>query len=102
MEFVDVQRWILVEWNVTPDSSVWGVFTRTTPVMRLTIQEPGQAQKVVVLDQTYLDVTVVRDPCFPEETRFVFARMEEVPKTPVPIRRGRSHDATSDWALTLP
>ncbi len=81
-EFTAVGIWSPVELEIEPGDLINGIFTRTTPVMRLTIQEPGQELKTLIYDKTYFDITVVRDPKFPDHILWVIARIEEVLKNP--------------------
>jgi hypothetical protein len=80
-EYESVGGWSLVTIVLGPDS-VDGMFSRTEPIVRLMVEKPGEEPSLLVLDESYLDFTVVPDPMFPNEGRFVIARIEEVPKNP--------------------
>jgi hypothetical protein len=81
-EFTDREDWIPVELEIEPGNFIYGDFTRTTPIMTLTIQEPGEEPKTLVADRFYLDFTVLQDPAFPGEDLWVILRIDQVLKNP--------------------
>ena len=82
-EFTDVGTWVPAQIEISPGEFISGVFTRTVPVTRLTVEEPGKEPRTLVFDASYLDISIVRDPKFPGEDLWVIARIEEVLKNPL-------------------
>jgi hypothetical protein len=64
------------------DTTVYyGTFRRVIPDILVTIDKGGEPLNLLVQD-SYLDVVVVRDPNFPDQVLYVFLKIQEVPQTP--------------------
>jgi len=77
-------RWNAVkEVRYTETDSVvyYGTARRVIPEISVTIDE-GEEPKIYRVTESYLDVIVVRDPTFPDQVRYVFLKIEEVPQNP--------------------
>jgi hypothetical protein len=73
-EAVDIER---------PDGSTYsGVFARVEPDIRVTIEKPDEEPTTYVVNESWLDVYMVRDPNYPNEVLWVFLEIQEIPKNP--------------------
>lgn len=59
----------------------YGTSRRVIPDILVTIDK-GQEPLNLVVQDSYLDVFVVRDPKFPNQVLYVFLKIEEIPQTP--------------------
>jgi hypothetical protein len=78
-EFAEVDPWVAVTDSVGGEEYN-GVFSRTSPVTALTVEEAGEEPKVLILNKSYFDITVIRDPSSPQTELFVILKIEEVLK----------------------
>ena len=63
------------------DTTYYGTFRRVIPDILVTIDKGDEPLNLVVQD-SYLDVVVVRDPRFPDQVLYVFLKIEEIAQTP--------------------
>jgi hypothetical protein len=81
MSYISVDRWVPVTDSVGGEEYN-GVFSRVQPDILVTVETPGEEPMRYVVNESYLDVTVVKDPTVPEENLFVILKIEEIPMNP--------------------
>jgi hypothetical protein len=81
MKYISEDPWAPHE-EERPDTTYSGVFSRVTPDILVTIENPGEEPLRLVVNESFLDVVVVRDPKFPDENLWVFLKIEEIEKNP--------------------
>ena len=81
MKYISEDPWIPHE-EVRSDTTYSGVFSRVAPDILVTIEKPGEEALRLVVNESWLDVVVVRDPKFPDENLWVFLKIEEIQKHP--------------------
>ena len=73
-------RWQACE-EVRDTTVYYGTCRRVIPDILVTIDKGAEPLNLVVQD-SYLDVVVVRDPKFPDQVLYVFLKIQEVPQNP--------------------
>jgi hypothetical protein len=73
-------RWVSNE-ELRDTTVYYGTSRRVIPDILVTIDKGLEPLNLVVQD-SYLDVFVVRDPKFPNQVLYVFLKIEEIPQTP--------------------
>jgi hypothetical protein len=80
MDYVSSEAWVPHE-EQRPDTTYSGVFSRVIPDILVTIERGEEPLNLIVQD-SFLDVVVVRDPKFPNQVLYVFLKIEEIAQTP--------------------
>jgi hypothetical protein len=82
MDLPKAEGWVPAQIIVEPDSTIYGLFARTEPETRITIEEPDAEPFTLVYEASYYDMLVVGDPKFPDENLWVIIEIKEVLKNP--------------------
>lgn len=81
MSYISVDRWVAVTDSVGGEEYN-GVFSRVQPDILVTVEKPGKEPMRYVVNESYLDITVVQDPNYPDQTLWVVLKIEEIPMNP--------------------
>jgi hypothetical protein len=79
MRYESVGRWVADE-EERPDTTYSVVFSRVQPEIKVTIEKPGEEAIVYWVNNSYLDINVVKDPKYPNQNLFVVLSIQEIPK----------------------
>jgi hypothetical protein len=81
MKYISEDPWVPHE-EERPDTTYSGVFSRVTPDILVTIEKPGKEPLRLVVNESFLDVVVVKDPKYPDQNLWVFLKIEEIEQNP--------------------
>ena len=78
MRYESVGHWT-AETEVREDSTYNVVYTRVQPEIKVTIEKPGEEPTVYWVNNSWLDINVIKDPNYPDQNLFVVLSIKETP-----------------------